>query len=91
MPERDINRLIGRAAIDSQFRDRLLNPETRLDALNDFQKGKEEGVVRQPGEEPQKGNLSPREIKSLMDIQASDLRDFAKNAQQIIDSEKQRR
>ena len=91
MPERDLNQLIGRATTDSKFKDRLLDPKTRLDAINDFQDGKEEGVVRQPGEEPQKGNLTPKEIKSLMDISATDLATFANGAQDIIESGKRKR
>jgi len=91
MPERDLNQLIGRASTDSNFKDRLLDPKTRLDAINDFQDGREEGVVHQPGEEPQKRNLTPKEIKSLMDIHADDLTTFASSAQDIIESGKRRR
>lgn len=91
MPERDLNQLIGRATTDSKFKDRLLDPKTRLDAINVFQEGREEGVVHQPGEEPQRRNLTPKEIKSLLEINADDLKTFASGTQNIIVSGKRRR
>lgn len=80
----DINRLIGRAATDQQFASRLINRESRLDALNDFQQGKEVGVVHPEGE-PRGGNLTPWEMNELMKIRAETPEEFASGAQDIIE------
>jgi hypothetical protein len=87
MPKEDLNRLIGRATLDPDFKEKLLNQDTRLEAINDFQEGREEKVIHS-GTEPKKGKLTPQEISSLMKIEASDLQKLAKGIQDIIDSEK---
>lgn len=81
----DINRLIGRAATDQSFASRLIKPESRFDALNDFQQGKEEGVVHPEGE-PRRGNLTLWEMNELLKIKAENIEAFARGAQDIIET-----
>ena len=95
MPPRDVKLLIGTAGLNDKFRKLLLDPETRMGAITIFQNGEnpkdESGKnLFGIGAEPEKHNLSPKEVKSLLEIEADSLEKFGRICMDrgLLDKEK---
>lgn len=78
MPPKDIDKLLVWALLYPSFKEELLDPEKRLGALNKFQHPDKRDPMFGVGAEIQPGQLTLNETKSLMEIKAETLEDFAK-------------
>lgn len=70
MPKEQLNQLSGRGVISERFRDELLNPSTRAQALEKFMKTTA---------------LTPEELKAIKGFESTDWAGFNGELENLID------